>query len=119
MERSARNVHTQPRGSSWEGLTRQTWLLPVATATFVLFVAGSIAAVTRWSVAPWIIPLLAVPSLIVTWFALAVALADLLKRPAHRFPGGRWLWILLIALLNVVAFLPYWLLVARRPADEN
>ena len=112
-------MHTQPRGSSWEGLTRQTWLLPVATATFVLFVAGSIAAVTRWSVAPWIIPLLAVPSLIVTWFALAVALADLLKRPAHRFPGGRWLWILLIALLNVVAFLPYWLLVARRPADEN
>ena len=93
--------------------------MPVATATFVLFVAGSIAAVTRWSVAPWIIPLLAVPSVIVTWLALTVALADLLKRPAHRFPGGRWLWILLIALLNVVAFLPYWLLVARRPADEN
>ena len=112
-------MHTQPRGSSWDGLTRQTWLLPVATATFVLFVAGSIAAVTRWSVAPWIIPLLAVPSVIVTWLALTVALADLLKRPAHRFPGGRWLWILLIALLNVVAFLPYWLLVARRPADEN
>ena len=112
-------MHTQPSGSSWEGLIRRTWLLPVATATFVLFVAGSIATVTMWSVALWIIPLLAVPSLIVTWFALAVALADLMKRPAHRFPGGRWLWILLIALLNVVAFLPYWLLVARRPADED
>jgi hypothetical protein len=98
---------------------RQTWLLPVATATFVLFVAGSIAAVTMWSDAPWIIPLLAVPSLIVTWFALAVALADLMRRPAHRFPGGRWLWLLLIALLNVVAFLPYWLLVARRPNEED
>jgi len=42
-----------------------------------------------------------------------------MRRPAHRFPGGRWLWLLLIALLNVVAFLPYWLLVARRPADED
>jgi hypothetical protein len=98
---------------------RPRGVLRVPTATFVLFVAGSIAAVTMWSDAPWIIPLLAVPSLIVTWFALAVALADLMRRPAHRFPGGRWLWLLLIALLNVVAFLPYWLLVARRPADED
>jgi len=112
-------VHPQPGGSAWERLVRQTWLLPVATVTFFLFVAGSIAAVTRWSASPWIIPLLAIPSLIVTWLALAVALADLMKRPAHRFPGGRWLWILLVALLNVVVFLPYWLLVARRPVDED
>lgn len=106
--------HKQER-SFFGVLSEQTWLLPVATATFVLFVGGPIVAVLLFSATPWLIVPFLLPSFIVTWLGLVVALADLLQRPAHLFPGGRTLWLIMIALFNVVAFLPYWLFVARRP----
>ncbi|MCM8747386.1 hypothetical protein NET03_12725 [Thermomicrobium sp. CFH 73360] len=106
--------HKQER-SFFGVLSEQTWLLPVATATFVLFVGGPIVAVLLFSATAWLIVPFLLPSFIVTWLGLVVALADLLQRPAYLFPGGRTLWLIMIALFNVLAFLPYWLFVARRP----
>ncbi|MFN3336415.1 MAG: hypothetical protein ACK42I_02805, partial [Thermomicrobium sp.] len=119
VPRATRIADQRQKRSLFAVLIEQTWLLPVATATFVLFVAGPVAAVLLFSVTPWLIVPFLLPSFVVTWLGLAVALADLLQRPAHLFPGGRALWLVMIALFNVVAFLPYWLFVARRPIPSS
>ncbi|MCX2726324.1 hypothetical protein OO015_02305 [Thermomicrobium sp. 4228-Ro] len=90
--------------------------MPLATATFLLFVAGSILFIAVLRFPPWVIAFLLPPSFVLTVSALAVALADLLERPRDEFRfGARMVWVVLIALFNVLAFLPYWLCVARHP----
>jgi len=101
-------------------LTQRTWLLPLATATFLVFVGGSVLLVAVLQAPAWVIGLLLLPSFLMTTGALAVALADLLERPSERFRfGGRLLWVILIAIFNVLAFLPYWLCVARHPWHDQ
>lgn len=103
--------------ASWSVmLLERTWLLPCATAAFVVFVAGSVVAVVTLGVAPWIVPCAALPSFVLTWWALAIAVHDLLARPPEQLSERRRLaWLAAIALFNVVAFFPYWLFVARYP----
>lgn len=68
----------------------------------------------------WLVLCGALPSFVFTWLALAVSLNDLLSRPASQLSSGRrMLWLVLIALLNVLAFLPYWLFVARFPRERK
>jgi len=81
---------------------------------FLLFCGGSLWLVGGIGVGAWVIAVLLLPSFFLTVLALMVALADLLERPAEQFGfGGRLFWVILIALFNVLAFLPYWVFVAR------
>ncbi|MCX7624078.1 MAG: hypothetical protein RMK01_05895 [Thermomicrobium sp.] len=99
---------------------KQTWLLPLATATFLVFLGGSLWLVAGLGRPFWIVLLLLPPSFVLTTLALAVALADLFERPSHRFPfGGRLVWLVLVAGLNVLAFFPYWIFVVRRSRPES
>lgn len=92
-----------------------TWLLPAATIVFVLYVVGGIAGARMFGVPIVAILLLSLPPMILTWLALIVALVDVTQRPKGEFSEeARLIWLLLLALLNVLAFIPYWLLVIRR-----
>lgn len=108
-----------PRRSFVASVTEKTWLLPLATATFILFVLVTVWLLTTRAATLWLIPLFLLPSFVLTWLALIVALSDTLQRPSTAFPGGRTVWVVAIALFNVLAFLPYWALVARRRWSEQ
>ncbi|MCM8748565.1 hypothetical protein NET02_05355 [Thermomicrobiaceae bacterium CFH 74404] len=93
-----------------------TWMLPVATIVFVVYVAGALAGGILYDLPIWVLILPSVPSLLVTWIALIVALVDVTSRPATQLSeSARLAWLIALAFLNVLAFLPYWLVVARRP----
>ncbi len=111
----------QPKRSFFARIVQWTWLLPVATATFLVFVAGSVYLIGQLGLTPLLLLVLLLPSFVTTTLALIVALSDLLQRPAERYPlGGRWFWIALVVGLNVLAFLPYWLFVVRpQPAGDE
>ncbi len=112
--RSAGARAEQRNGSFFARIVQWTWLLPVATATFLVFVAGSVYSIGQLGLTPLWLFVLLLPSFVATTLALMVALSDLLQRPAERYPlGGRWFWVVLVVGLNVLAFLPYWLFVMR------
>lgn len=91
-------------------------MLPVATIVFVVYVAGALAGGILYDLPIWVLILPSVPSLLVTWIALIVALVDVTSRPATQISeSARLAWLIALAFLNVLAFLPYWLVVARRP----
>jgi hypothetical protein len=93
-----------------------TWVLPLATGVFVLYVAGAFAGGIVFGFPLWALLLPILPSLLLTWLALVVALVDATSRPADQLSDrSRLVWLLALAFLNVLVFLPYWLAVARRP----
>ena len=97
-----------------------TWILPVATIVFVLYVAGALAGGVLYDLPLWLLLLPSVPSLLITWIALIVALVDVTSRPAEQLSeSSRLVWLMVLAFLNVLAFLPYWLVVARRPLRSS
>gem|GEM_PF-921230 len=97
-----------------------TWMLPVATIVFVVYVAGALAGGILYDLPIWVLILPSVPSLLVTWIALIVALVDVTSRPATQISeSARLAWLIALAFLNVLAFLPYWLAVARRPLQPS
>lgn len=97
-----------------------TWMLPIATIVFVLYVAGALAGGVLYDLPLWLLLLPSVPSLLITWIALIVALVDVTSRPATQLSeGSRLAWLMALAFLNVLAFLPYWLAVARRPLRSS
>lgn len=97
------------------GLTRLTWLLPVATAGFVLYIAIVVIGVRMLHAPLWLLIILALPALFQAWIALVVALADVSERPKDELSEEKKMaWMLVLALLNIFAFIPYWLLVVRR-----
>lgn len=99
-----------------QAITGLTWMLPIATIVFVLYVAGALAGGVLYDLPLWLLLLPSVPSLLVTWIALIVALVDVTSRPTTQLSeGSRLAWLMALAFLNVLAFLPYWLAVARRP----
>lgn len=82
----------------------------------MLYVAGALAGGVLYDLPLWLLLLPSVPSLLVTWIALIVALVDVTSRPTTQLSeGSRLAWLMALAFLNVLAFLPYWLAVARRP----
>lgn len=97
-----------------------TWMLPIATIVFVFYVAGALAGGVLYDLPLWLLLLPSVPSLLITWIALIVALVDVTSRPATQLSeGSRLAWLMALAFLNVLAFLPYWLAVARRPLRSS
>lgn len=97
-----------------------TWILPVATIAFVAYVAGALVGGIRYDLPIWLVLLPSIPSLVITWIALVVALVDVTGRPASQLSdSARLAWLVVLALLNVLAFLPYWLVVARHPLPRT
>lgn len=97
------------------GISRLTWLLPVATAGFTVYIAVVILGILILHIPVWLLIILAIPALFQTWIALIVALVDVTERPKEALSEEKkMLWMLVLALLNVFAFIPYWLFVVRR-----
>ncbi len=97
------------------GLARLTWLLPVATVGFAVYIAIVLLGVLVLHIPVWLLIILALPALFQTWIALIVALVDVTERPKDVLSEEKqMLWMLVLALLNVFAFIPYWLIVVRR-----
>ena len=97
------------------GLSRLTWLLPAATIGFVIYIAIVVLGVLMLHAPIWLLIVLALPALFQTWLALIVALVDVSERPKDELPEEKkMVWMAILALLNIFAFTPYWLLVVRR-----
>lgn len=98
-----------------QGLSNLTWLLPLAPLVFLLYLAYLIAGLVWFDLHIILLLLPLLPAIIVTWLALIVGFVDVSRRPKVEIGDeARLVWILLMALLNVLALLPYWLLVVRR-----
>ena len=100
---------------SAKGLSGLTWLLPTATAALILYVAAAIAAGRGMHVPIWALLILGLPPMMLTFVALIVAFVDVSQRPKTEITEeARLIWLLVLALCNVLAFVPYWLVVVRR-----
>jgi len=100
---------------SAKGLSGLTWVLPTAAVALILYVAGALAAGRGLHTPIWAILLLGVPPMLLTWVALIVAFVDVSQRPKGEITEeARLVWLLVLAVLNVLAFLPYWFVVVRR-----
>lgn len=97
------------------GITRLTWLLPVATIGFSVYITVVILGILVLHIPIWLLIILALPALFQTWIALIIALVDVTERPKDVLSEEKkMVWMLVLALLNVFAFIPYWLIVVRR-----
>jgi hypothetical protein len=97
------------------GITRLTWLLPVSSIAFVLYLIVLVIGIVVLHMSIWLIVVLTIPAMLQTWIALVVALVDVTERPRSELTEeARTIWLLILALLNVFAFIPYWLMVVRR-----
>jgi hypothetical protein len=98
-----------------QGLNRFTWLLPAAVGVFAAYVALAIIGGIQLGVPIWLILIGSFPAIGVTWVAMVVALLDASKRPKTQMTDdARIVWLLMLCILNVLALLPYWLVVIRR-----
>ncbi|MDI3339142.1 MAG: PLDc N-terminal domain-containing protein [Sphaerobacter sp.] len=101
-----------------QGINGLTWLLPTATIASVIYFAGALTLGLTTDIAIWALLLPALPGVLVTWLALIVAFVDVTQRPKTQLSEeARLVWLLVLALLNVFALLPYWLVVIRRHRD--
>ncbi len=96
------------------GITRLTWLLPVATVGFAVYITVVILGILVLHIPIWLLIVLALPALFQTWIALIIALVDVTERPKDVLSEEKkMVWMLVLALLNIFAFIPYWLMVVR------
>ncbi len=100
---------------SVQGLSRFTWILPAAVGVFVVYLTVSIVGGVSFGLPIWLILIGSFPAIGVTFIALVVALLDASKRPNTQMTeDARIVWLLTLCILNVLALLPYWLVVIRR-----
>lgn len=98
-----------------QGLSGLTWLLPVATLVFAAYLSFALIGGIRFDIPIWLVLLPSLPAMLFTWLALVVALIDASRRPRTQMSEEvRIVWLLALCLLNVIALLPYWLIVVRR-----
>lgn len=103
-----------------QGMKNLTWLLPLAPIVFILYIAYLVAGIVSLDLSIWLLLLPSLPAVVLTWLALIVAFVDVSRRPkAEISDEARMVWILLLALLNVLALLPYWLFVVRRSPQTS
>lgn len=98
-----------------QALNRFTWLLPAAVGVFVVYLALAIVGGVQLGWPLWLILVGSFPAVGITWIAMVVALLDASKRPKSQMTDeARIVWLLTLCILNVLALLPYWLVVVRR-----
>jgi hypothetical protein len=98
-----------------QGLNRFTWILPVAVGVFVAYLIVAIVGGIMMGIPIWLILIGSFPAIGITWVAMVVALLDASKRPKTQMTDdARIVWLLILCILNVLALLPYWLVVVRR-----
>jgi hypothetical protein len=97
------------------GISGLTWLLPTATLTFIGYLSYAIVGALVLELPVWLILIPSLPAVVLTWLALIVAFVDVSRRPKTQISEeARMVWLLMLALLNILAVLPYWLIVIRR-----
>lgn len=96
-------------------VTRFTWLLPLTTVVALLYIAGGIYLGINDILPIWVLLLLAVPGILLTWVALIVAFVDVTERAKGEISNeAGMIWLLALVIGNILVFIPYWLVVARR-----
>jgi hypothetical protein len=96
------------------GMSGLSWLLPVSSIGFFLFVGTAVygAVWQDWPV--WLLPALALPGIPFVWLGLMIALMDVTRRPnEHLTDEARMVWTAVICILNVFVFPVYWAVVVR------
>ncbi len=98
-----------------QSLNRFTWLLPAAVGVFAIYLTLAIVGGTQLGWPIWLLLIGSFPAVGITWIAMVVALLDASKRPKTQMTEeARIVWLLTLCILNVIALLPYWLIVVRR-----
>lgn len=96
-------------------VSRLTWLLPVTTLVALVYVAGGIYLGINGIVPIWLLLILAVPGILLTWVALIIAFIDVTERAKSEISTeAGMVWLVMLIIGNILAFIPYWLMVARR-----
>lgn len=91
-----------------------TWLLPVTSIGFFAFVGTAIYAAIALDWEAWLLAAIALPGIPFVWLGLMLALMDVTRRPKEQMSDDvRMIWTAVICILNVFAFIPYWLIVVR------
>jgi type III secretory pathway component EscS len=98
-----------------QGLNRLTWLMPASVAVFVVYLVFALVGGIKLNVPIWLILIASFPAIGITWVGIVVALLDASKRPKSQITDeARIVWLLMLCILNILALLPYWLIVIRR-----
>jgi hypothetical protein len=96
------------------GMSGLSWLLPVSSIGFFLFVGTAVygAVWQDWPI--WLLAALALPGIPFVWLGLMIALMDVTRRPnEHLTDEARMVWTAVICILNVFVFPVYWAVVVR------
>ena len=103
------------KANSTQGLSSLTWLLPVATLIFVAYITFALVGGLVFDLPIWLVLVPILPAVVITMLAMVVALLDVTKRPRTDLSQeAQMVWLLTLVLLNLLALLPYWLIVVRR-----
>lgn len=98
-----------------QALNRLTWLIPASVGVFAVYLVFALVGGIEFSVPLWLILIASFPAVGITWVGIVVALLDASKRPKSQITDEvRIVWLLMLCILNILALLPYWLLVIRR-----
>jgi type III secretory pathway component EscS len=98
-----------------QGLNRLTWLIPAAVGVFSAYLVFALVGGIQFGIPIWLILVASFPAIGITWVGIVVALLDASKRPKAQITDeARIVWLLMLCILNVLALLPYWLIVVRR-----
>jgi hypothetical protein len=104
------------------GMPGLTWMLPICSIGFFAFAGTAIVGAIAWDMQFWLLAAIALPAIPFVWLGLMLSLMDVTRRPPeHLSEEARMIWAATLAILNVFAFIPYWLIVVRGnpplPAD--
>ena len=103
-----------------QGLSRLTWLIPAAVGVFTVYLVFAIVGGIQLGVPIWLILIASFPAIGITWIGIVVALLDASKRPKSQITDeARIVWLLMLCILNILALLPYWLIVIRRNPEPT
>jgi hypothetical protein len=96
------------------GMPGLTWMLPICSIGFFAFAGTAIVGAIVWDVQFWLLAAIAMPAIPFVWLGLMLSLMDVSRRPPeHLGEGARMIWAGALCILNVFAFIPYWLIVIR------
>jgi hypothetical protein len=96
------------------GMSGLSWMLPLSSIGFFAFAGTAVYGAIALDWSAWLLAALALPAIPFVWLGLMLALMDVTRRPDdHLSEEARMVWTGVVCILNVFAFIPYWLIVIR------
>jgi bacteriorhodopsin len=96
------------------GMSGLSWLLPVSSIGFFVFVGTAVALAITTNASAWLLAAMALPGIPFVWLGLMISLLDISRRPDDQISSdARMIWAAVLCILNVFAFIPYYFIVIR------